>query len=115
MSVNKVILVGRLGRDPEMKYLDNGTAICNVSVATSKKIKGEERTEWHRVVAFGKCGELIGEYLSKGAQAYLEGELRTRKWTDKEGADRYTTEVVADQVRFLDGKAKQEEPREELF
>jgi len=102
-GINKVILVGTLGRDPEVRYAANGNAIANLSVATSEhwtdKQTGQrqERTEWHRVVLFGKLAEVAAQYLRKGQQVYLEGKLQTRKWTDQNGMDRYTTEVVVDQ------------------
>src|SRR6185369_9880282 len=106
-SVNKVIVVGNLGRDPETRYMPDGGAITNVSVATSfqwtDKASGEkkEETEWHRVVFRGKLAEIAGEYLKKGRSVYVEGRLRTRKWQDKDGQDRYTTEIVADQMQML--------------
>ena len=106
-GVNKVILVGNLGRDPEVRYLANGSAVANVTIATSDswkdKTSGEkqERTEWHTVVFFGRLAEIAGEYLKKGSQVYVEGGLRTRKWQDKEGRDRYSTEVVASEMRML--------------
>ena len=106
-SVNKVILVGNLGRDPETRYNPEGGAICNISVATTDtwkdKTSGEkqERTEWHRVVFFSRLAEIAGEYLKKGSQVYIEGSLRTRKWQDKEGQERYTTEIVADKMQML--------------
>lgn len=106
-SVNKVILVGNLGRDPETRYNPEGGAITNISVATTDtwkdKTSGEkqERTEWHRVVFFSRLAEIAGEYLKKGSQVYIEGSLRTRKWTDKEGQERYTTEIVADRMQML--------------
>ena len=102
-GINKVILVGNLGQDPEVRYLPNGGAVANLSLATSDtwrdKQSGEqkERTEWHRVVLYGKLAEIASEYLRKGAQVYIEGELRTRKWTDQSGQERYTTEVVVSQ------------------
>lgn len=101
-GVNKVILVGNLGKDPEVKYTANGAAVTNITVATSEtwndKQTGEkqEKTEWHRVVFFGKLAEIAGEYLRKGSQVYIEGKIRTRKWQDQSGQDRYTTEVVVD-------------------
>jgi len=110
---NKVIIVGKLGQDPEVRYTSDGRPICNFSVATSEKWKdkasGEkrEKTEWHRVVVFGKMAEICGEYLSKGSQAYIEGKLQTRKWQDKEGVDKYTTEIVVDMkgaIQFLGKK-----------
>jgi len=106
-SVNKVILVGNLGRDPETRYSPDGAAITNVTIATSDRWKdkasGEmrEATEWHRVVFFGRLAEIAGEYLKKGRPVYVEGKLRTRKWTDKEGHERYTTEIVADNMQML--------------
>ena len=102
MSVNKVILIGHLGQDPETRYTPEGKAITNMSHATSEKWGGEEKTEWHRVVAFGKTAELCRDYLAKGRQVYLEGRLQTREW-EKNGVKRYTTEVIADRVVFLKG------------
>lgn len=110
-GVNKVILVGNLGKDPEVRYAPNGGAIANITLATSEswkdKTSGEkqERTEWHRVVFFGRLGEIAGEYLKKGSQIYVEGSLRTRKWQDKEGKDRYTTEIVANEMQMLGSRA----------
>jgi len=110
-SVNKVIIVGNLGRDPEVRYSPDGAAICNVSVATTStwkdKATGERRedTEWHRVVFYNRLAEIAGEYLRKGRSVYIEGRLKTRKWQDKEtGADRYSTEIVADQMQMLSGR-----------
>ena len=106
-SVNKVILIGNLGKDPETRYLPSGEAVTSFSIATSEtwkdKTSGEkkEATEWHRISAFGKLAEICGEYLRKGSPVYIEGSLRTRKWQDKEGQDRYTTEIRADQMRML--------------
>lgn len=106
-SVNKVILVGNLGRDPEVRYNPDGGAITNVSIATTDRWKdkasGEmkEATEWHRVVFFNRLAEIAGEYLKKGRPVYVEGRLRTRKWTDKDGNEKYTTEIVADQMQML--------------
>jgi single-strand DNA-binding protein len=107
-GVNKVILVGNLGRDPEVRYTPGGQAVANFTIATNdnwtdKSGQKQERTEWHRIVAWGKTAELCGEYLSKGRQVYVEGRLQTREWTNKEGAKQYTTEVVANQVVFLSG------------
>jgi single-strand DNA-binding protein len=107
-GVNKVILVGNLGRDPEVRYTPGGQAVANFTVATNeawtdKSGQKQERTEWHRIVVWGKQAELCGEYLSKGRQVYVEGRLQTREWTNKEGAKQYTTEVVANQVVFLAG------------
>lgn len=110
-SVNKVILVGNLGRDPEVRYSADGAAICNISIATTSQWKdrntGERReeTEWHRVVFYNRLAEIAGEYLKKGRSVYIEGRLKTRKWQDKEtGQDRYSTEVVADQMQMLSGR-----------
>ncbi|ALM85336.1 single-stranded DNA-binding protein [Bordetella sp. N] len=110
-SVNKVIIVGNLGRDPEVRYSPDGAAICNVSIATTSQWKdknsGEKReeTEWHRVVMYNRLAEIAGEYLKKGRSVYIEGRLKTRKWQDKDtGADRYSTEVVADQMQMLGGR-----------
>jgi single-strand DNA-binding protein len=105
-SVNKVILVGNLGRDPETRYTTSGDAVTNIRVATTdtwkdKNGEKQERTEWHTVVFFGRQAEIAGEYLKKGRQVYVEGRLQTRKWQDKEGQDRYTTEIVADRMQML--------------
>jgi single-strand DNA-binding protein len=106
-SVNKVIIVGNLGRDPEVRYMPSGSAICNVTVATTRQWKNkesgekQEETDWHRVVFFDRMAEIAGEYLKKGRSVYVEGRLRTRKWTDKEGKDQYTTEVVATDMQML--------------
>ena len=109
-SVNKVILVGNLGRDPEVRYMPDGGAIANVSVATTdvwkdKSGEKQERTEWHRVAFFGKLAEIAGEYLKKGSQIYVEGRLQTRKWQDKDGQDKYTTEIVADRMQMLGSRS----------
>ncbi len=109
-GINKVILVGNLGRDPEKKALPNGNAVTNIAIATSDSWKdkntGEnvERTEWHRVVFFNKLAEIAGQYLKKGSKVYVEGSLRTRKWQDENGEDRYTTEIVGNQMQMLDSK-----------
>ena len=109
-SVNKVILIGNLGRDPEVRYAPSGSAICNVAIATSRswkdKTSGErqEETEWHRVVFYDRLAEIAGEYLKKGKSVYIEGRLKTRKWTDKDGAEKYTTEIVADNMQMLGGR-----------
>ena len=105
-SVNKVILIGNLGRDPETRYMPDGGAITNISIATTDTWKDkagekQEKTEWHRVAFFGKLAEIAGEYLKKGSQVYVEGRLQTRKWQDKEGVDKYTTEIVADRMQML--------------
>ena len=104
--VNKVILIGNLGADPEVRYSQNGTAVANFRVATTeiwKKQDGskEEQTEWHRIVAFARLGEICGEYLGKGSKVYIEGRLQTRKWQDRDGNDRYTTEIVAREMKML--------------
>jgi len=109
-SVNKVILVGNLGRDPEMRYMPSGDAIASFSVATTDNWKDkngqkQERTEWHRISMFGKLAEIAGEYLKKGSSVYIEGRLQTRKWQDKEGNERQTTEVVADRMQMLGGRS----------
>jgi len=109
-GVNKVILIGNLGRDPEVRYSNAGAAIANVSIATSESWKdkntGEpvEKTEWHRVVFYRRLAEIVGEYLKKGSKVYVEGSLQTRKWQDKEGQDRYTTEIVANEMQMLDSR-----------
>jgi len=109
-GVNKVILVGNLGNDPETRYTASGAAITNISVATSESWKDkqtgeqQERTEWHRVVFFNRLAEIAGEYLRKGSQVYIEGSIRTRKWQDQSGQDRYTTEVVANEMQMLGGR-----------
>jgi single-strand DNA-binding protein len=106
-GVNKVILVGNLGKDPEVRYMPNGNAVANITLATSEswkdKTTGEqqEKTEWHRVVMFRRLGEIAGEYLKKGSQVYIEGKLQTRKWQDNSGNDRYTTEIVANEMQML--------------
>ena len=107
-GVNKVILVGHLGKDPEVRYSPGGSAVANFSLATSEQFKDrdgnkQERTEWHRVVFFGRQAEIAGEYLRKGRMAYVEGRLQTRKWTDKDGQERYTTEIVGDRLQLLGG------------
>jgi len=109
-SVNKVILIGNLGRDPEVRYTPNGSAVCNVSLATTRNWKSkdsgerQEETEWHRVVFFDRLAEIAGEYLKKGRSVYVEGRLRTRKWTDKDGIEKYTTEIFAEQMQLLGGR-----------
>ncbi len=105
-SVNKVILVGNLGKDPETRYMPNGEAVTNITLATTdtwkdKNGEKQERTEWHRVTFYRKLAEIAGEYLKKGRQVYVEGRLETRKWTDKEGKDRYTTEIIASEMQML--------------
>ena len=109
-GVNKVILIGNLGRDPEVRYMPNGNAVANLTVATSESWKDrntgelQERTEWHRVVMYRRLAEIAGEYLKKGSKIYLEGKLQTRKWQDNNGQDRYTTEVIADEMQMLDSR-----------
>lgn len=108
MTVNKAIIVGNLGRDPEVRDTTKGSKIANLRIATTERRKvgdnWEDHTEWHTVTCFGKTAELVERYLSKGRQVYVEGRLQTRKWQDKDGHDRYSTEVVADVIRFLGGK-----------
>jgi single-strand DNA-binding protein len=109
-GVNKVIIVGNLGNDPEVRYSNNGAAIANISVATSDSWKDkntgerQERTEWHRVTLFNRLGEVAGEYLKKGSKVYIEGKLQTRKWQDPQGNDRYSTDIIADQMQMLDSR-----------
>jgi len=109
-GVNKVIILGNLGNDPEMRYMPNGEPVANISIATSEtwndKNTGEkrEKTEWHRVVAYRRTAEIIGQYTRKGSKLYVEGKLQTRKWTDNNGVDRYTTEIIADSVQLLDSR-----------
>ena len=105
-SVNKVILIGNLGADPETRYLPSGDAVANIRIATTEvwKDKGgekQEHTEWHRIAFFGKLAEIVGEYLKKGSPVYVEGRIRTRKWQDKEGQEKYSTEIVADRMQLL--------------
>ena len=122
-GVNKVILVGRLGRDPEVRYTPSGAAVANFSVATSEEWKDkdtgekQERTEWHRIVAWRRLGEICGEYLHKGSQVYIEGRLQTKSWEDRDGNKRYTTEVVAQNMQMLDaaGKGVRAETPDESF
>jgi len=109
-GINKVILVGNIGRDPEVRYTSNGGAVANITLATTEQWRDkqsgqtQERTEWHRVVMFGRLGEIAGEYLKKGSQVYIEGKLQTRKWQDQSGQDRYTTEIVASDMQMLGGR-----------
>ncbi|KQV96955.1 single-stranded DNA-binding protein [Rhizobacter sp. Root1221] len=109
-SINKVILIGNLGRDPEVRYTANGAAICNITIATSRNWKDKtsgdkmEETEWHRVVFYDRLAEIAGEYLKKGRSVYVEGRLKTRKWQDKDGAEKYTTEIIADNMQLLGGR-----------
>ena len=116
-SVNKVIIIGNLGRDPEVRYAPSGAAICNVAIATSRswkdKTSGErqEETEWHRVVFYDRLAEIAGEYLKKGKSIYVEGRLKTRKWTDKDGAEKITTEIIAQEMTMLGGREDGAGPR----
>ena len=108
-GVNKVILVGNLGNDPEVRYMPNGNAVANLSLATSESWKDpqgqmQERTEWHRLTMYRRLAEIAGEYLKKGSQIYVEGKLQTRKWQDQSGQDRYTTEIIVDQMQMLGGR-----------
>jgi len=109
-SVNKVIVLGNLGKDPEVRYTPNGSAVCNLRIATTRNWKSKdsgekmEETEWHSVVLYDRQAEIAGEYLKKGRPVYIEGRLKTRKWQDKEGVDRYTTEIVADSMQLLGGR-----------
>ena len=109
-GVNKVILVGNLGKDPEVRYMPNGNAVANITLATTESWKDkqsgeqQEKTEWHRIVMFRRLGEIAGEYLKKGSQVYIEGKLQTRKWQDNSGNDRYTTEIVANEMQMLGGR-----------
>ena len=111
-GVNKVILIGNLGKDPEVRYMPSGGAVANVTIATSDSWKDkqtgerQERTEWHNVVFFNRLAEIVGEYLRKGSKVYVEGSLRTRKWQDKNGMDRYTTEIVASEMQMLDSRGE---------
>ncbi len=109
-GINKVILVGNVGTDPEVRYLPNGNAVTSLSLATSETWKDkqtgdkQERTEWHRIVCFNRLGEIAGEYVHKGSKLYVEGSLRTRKWQDQQGQDKYTTEIIASDIQMLDSK-----------
>jgi single-strand DNA-binding protein len=109
-GINKVLLIGNLGADPDTRYMPSGKAVTNIRIATSESWKDkqtgdtQERTEWHSIVMYDKLGEIAAEYLRKGSQVYIEGKLRTRKWQDKEGKDRYTTEIIADQMQMLGGR-----------
>ena len=109
-GINKVILIGNLGRDPQTRYTQDGRAVTNFSIATSESWKDkqsgeqQERTEWHNIVCFARLGEIAGEYLRKGSKVYIEGRLQTRKWQDKEGHDRYSTEIIANDMQMLDGR-----------
>lgn len=112
-GINKAVIVGTLGRDPEIRYSSNGNAVVNISVATNEAWKdretgeAQERTEWHRIVLFGKLGEIASQYLKKGSQAYFEGKIKTSKWQDQSGNDRYTTEIVANEMEMLGRRSEQ--------
>lgn len=112
-GINKVILVGNLGQDPELRYMPQGGAVANLSIATSETYKDKatgqpkEVTEWHRVVIYQRLAEIAGEYLRKGSKVYIEGKLKTRKWQDQQGVERYTTEIVANELQMLDGQPQQ--------
>lgn len=112
-GVNKVILIGNLGQDPEIRYMPSGGAVANITLATSETWKdkqsgeAQERTEWHRVVFFNRLAEIVGEYLRKGSKIYVDGKIQTRKWQDKDGQDRYTTEIVANEMQMLDSRGQQ--------
>ena len=112
-SINKAIIIGNAGKDPETKYTESGTAVCTLTLATKHSWKEkdgqrQEKTEWHRVVFWGKLAEIVDKYVKKGSQVYVEGRIETRKWTDKNGHDKYTTEIVADQMQMLSGRPKAE-------
>lgn len=118
-SVNKVIIVGNLGRDPETRFMPNGDAVTNIAVATTEswkdKTSGEkkEMTEWHRVTFYRKLAEVVGQYCKKGSSIYIEGKLQTRKWTDKDGVERYTTEIIADSMQLLGGKPQSSDAQDD--
>ena len=120
-SLNKAILIGNLGKDPETRFMPNGDAVCNFSIATTESYKDkngdkQDKTEWHNITIYRKLAEIAGQYLKKGSQVYLEGKIQTRKWQDKEGNDRYTTEIVCDEMKMLGGKPEgqqqQQSPRQ---
>ena len=118
-GVNKVILIGNLGKDPEVKYSGNGMAIAHLTLATSESYKDKQtgenvqKTEWHRIAAFRRLAEIMGEYLKKGSKVYIEGKLTTRKWKDAQGVDRWTTEIIADQMQMLDSRGGHDQPVEQ--
>ena len=118
-GVNKAILLGNLGKDPEIRYTPSGTAVANFNIATSESYKDkegnkQEKTEWHKIVTFGKLAEICGEYLKKGKQVYLEGRIQTKQWEDKEGNKRYTTEIICNQLQMLGGKGESQENTESV-
>lgn len=125
-SLNKAILIGNLGKDPEQRFMPNGDAVCNFSIATKESYKDkngdkQEKTEWHNITIYGKLAEIAGQYLKKGSSVYIEGRIQTRKWQDKNGQDRYTTEIIASAMQMLGGKQesdskpaqRQQEPRKQ--
>ncbi len=117
-SINKAILIGHLGKDPEVRQLQNGDAVANITLATTETWKDksgakQERTEWHRATFYGRTAEIVGQYLKKGSQIYVEGRLQTRKWTDKNGIERYTTEIIAKEMRMLDSAKNEDSAPEE--
>lgn len=117
-SVNKVILVGNLGRDPEIRYMPSGEPVANVTIATSSKYKSKtgemvEETEWHRVTFFGKLAEIVGQYLKKGRSIYIEGRIKTRKYTDKDGVEKYATDIIANEMQMLGGREGMGEPSQD--
>ena len=117
-SVNKVILVGNLGRDPEIRYLPSGDPVANITIATSSKYKGKdgtmvEETEWHRVTFFGKLAEIVGQYLKKGRSVYVEGRIKTRKYTDKDGVEKFATDIIANEMQMLGGREGMGGPSDE--
>lgn len=117
-GVNKAIILGNLGKDPETRYMPDGKAVANFSIATSESWKdkstgqAQEKTEWHNITVYGRLAVICGEYLRKGSKVYVEGKLQTRKWQDKEGKDRYTTEIIANEMQMLDGKGNEASPRQ---
>ena len=119
-SVNKAILLGNLGKDPELKFTGSGLAVCNFSIATSEKVKDQtgqykDKVEWHRIVCFGKDAENTKKYLAKGASVYIEGKIQNKAWEDSSGQKRYTTEIIADKVSFLAKSARESEPQPEVY
>ena len=118
--VNKVILIGNLGAEPEIRYSQSGTAVATIRMATTERFKGkdgqmQDQTEWHRVVAWSRLAEICGEYLHKGSKVYIEGKIQTRKWTDQNGAEKYTTEIIAREMKMLDGKGGQSEQQQQEY
>jgi single-strand DNA-binding protein len=117
-GVNKAIILGNLGKDPETRYMPDGKAVTNFSIATSESWKdkstgqAQEKAEWHNITVYGKLAEICGEYLRKGSKVYVEGKLQTRKWQDKSGVDRYTTEIIGSEIQMLDGKGNEASPRQ---